>query len=353
MFEFIWWPLLVLLPLPLLVRFLLPAKEKRAQVGLNFPDNKQMAQMAQIAQSSNNRSKSSLARVALMSIAWLALVVACARPIWFGEPIAIPSEGRDLMLAVDLSTSMRQQDMSVAGQRVDRLEMVKSVMDDFIDRRVGDRIGLILFGDTAYLQAPLTFDRNIIKQFLDESIIGLVGDSTAIGDAIGLAVKRFAEKERSNRVLILLTDGRNTAGNISIEQALSLAVSNEVTIYPIGVGSDQQVQNSLFGQRVINPSSDLDERALLKIAKETGGDYFRAKSTEELAQIYSILDLLEPVEGSDQTLRPREELFYYPLAFALCLLALMTLTPLLLMLFKTLRNKEFSRSSSALKGGGK
>ncbi|GAB55652.1 hypothetical protein GPUN_1532 [Glaciecola punicea ACAM 611] len=336
MFEFVWWPLLALLPLPLLLRYLLPAKKKNAQVALYFPH------VTELAQSQNKKIRSSIGRALILSIAWIALVFASARPIWFGDPIAIPSEGRDLMLAVDLSTSMRQKDMLVNGQGVDRLEMVKSVMDDFIERRVGDRIGLILFGDTAYLQAPLTFDRNIIKQFLDESVIGLVGDSTAIGDAIGLAVKRFIEKERSNRVLILLTDGRNTAGNISIDQALALAVANQVTVYPIGVGSEQQVQNSLFGQRLINPSSDLDERALLKIAKETGGDYFRAKSTQELAQIYAILDLLEPVKGNDQTLRPREELFYYPLAAAVGIAAFIALTPLLLMLFRNVRNTSSS-----------
>jgi Ca-activated chloride channel family protein len=347
MFEFVWWPLLGLLPLPILVRLLLPAKAKSAHVALYFPHVKQ------VTQATGNKRKRSILRVLILSIAWVALVIASARPIWFGEPIAIPSEGRDLMLAVDLSTSMRQQDMQVNGQRVDRLEMVKSVMDDFIGRRVGDRIGLILFGDTAYLQAPLTFDRNIVEQFLNESVIGLVGDSTAIGDAIGLAVKRFKDKERSNRVLILLTDGRNTAGNISIEQALSLAVANEVTIYAIGVGADQQIQNSLFGQRMVNPSSDLDERTLLKIAKDTGGDYFRARSTQELAQIYTLLDLLEPVEGSKQTLRPREELFYLPLVIGVCVVGLFALWPLMRIAFTKLRhNASSTRPQTAANKGG-
>ena len=339
MFEFHWWQLLLLLPLPIIVRFIFPTTAKNAQAALYFPH------VSQVSQSTGVKGQTSKTRIALMSLAWIALVIASARPIWFGEPISIPSEGRDLMLAVDLSTSMRQQDMLVGGQRVDRLEMVKSVMEDFIDRRVGDRIGLILFGDTAYLQAPLTFDRNIVKQFLDESVIGLVGDSTAIGDAIGLAVKRFSEKERSNRVLILLTDGRNTAGNINIDQALSLAVANKLTIYPIGVGSDSQLQNSVFGQRMINPSADLDEKTLLTIAKETGGQYFRAKSTEELAQIYTVLDLLEPVEGSDQTLRPREELFYIPLLIGSLITALVALWPLLLLALR----RVTSRANSSIK----
>ncbi len=340
MFEFTWWPLLCLLPLPFLIRFFVPAKTKDTQVALYFPH------VSQVSQGTGIVNKRSYARLFLLSAAWIALVVASARPMWFGEPISIPTEGRDLMLAVDLSGSMQQTDMLVNGKRVDRLDMVKSVMDDFIARRVGDRLGLILFGDTAYLQAPLTFDREIVKQFLDESVIGLVGESTAIGDAIGLAVKRFTQKERSNRVLILLTDGRNTAGNISVEQAVELAKSNEVTIYAIGVGAEEQIQNSVFGQRRINPSMDLDENTLINIARQTGGEYFRAKSTEQLAQIYSMLDLLEPIEGSEQTLRPREELFYYPLVASISISALMAMWSLWLLLFSRLFKRQAATLST-------
>jgi Ca-activated chloride channel family protein len=336
MFEFAWWPLLFIIPLPLIVRLVLPAKTEDSKVALYFPH------ISQLHEGKTKTNKRSIKRLSVMSIAWICLVLAAARPLWFGEPVAIPSEGRDLMLAVDLSGSMQQTDMQVNGRQVDRLEMVKSVMDDFIERRVGDRLGLILFGDTAYLQTPLTFDRAIVKQFLDESVIGLVGDSTAIGDAIGLAVKRFTEKERSNRVLILLTDGRNTAGNINVEQALSLAVSNEVTIYAIGVGADQKVQRGFLGSRVINPSMDLDERTLTNIAKETGGEYFRARSAEELAQIYQILDMLEPVEGSEQTLRPREELFYFPLIAALSIVSLIAIWPLLVNLIRRVSKRSYA-----------
>jgi len=327
-FEFSWWPLLFAIPVPLLVLWLLPAKSEDTQLALYFPHVKQL----QGASSQSN--KRSIGKMVVMSLAWLCLVVAAARPTWFGEPISIPSEGRDLMLAVDLSGSMQQQDMQVGNRTVDRLDMVKSVMDDFVERRVGDRIGLILFADTAYLQTPLTFDRATVKQLLNETVIGLVGDSTAIGDAIGLAVKRFSEKERSNRVLILLTDGRNTAGNISVEQALELAVANKVTIYAIGVGAEEQIQNSLFGQRRINPSMDLDERTLIKISRDTGGEYFRARSADELAQIYALLDILEPVEGSEQTLRPRAELFYIPLLASLIIAGLVALWPLLKLMLR-------------------
>lgn len=331
MFEFAWWMVLFALPLPILVAWLVPAKSKESQVAMYFPHVRQLQQGDKPA-----RPRSVL-KLIIMSFAWIALVTAAARPMWFGEPISIPSEGRDLMLAVDLSGSMQQTDMQVGGQKVNRLEMVKSVMDGFIGRRLGDRIGLILFADTAYLQTPLTFDRDTVIQLLDETVIGLVGDSTAIGDAIGLAVKRFSQKERSNRVLVLLTDGRNTAGNITVEQALDLAVANKVTIYSIGVGADEQVQNSFFGQRRINPSLDLDERTLIDISKKTGGEYFRARSTQELDQIYALLDILEPVEGAEQTLRPRAELFYLPLLLSLFFAALLALFPLLNQLFRRLR----------------
>ncbi len=331
MLEFVWWPLLLLAPLPFILRIVMPSKNKEAQAALYFPHIKR------VSQNVKTKNKGSVFKLFIATLAWLALLIASARPIWFGEPISIPSEGRDLMLAVDLSRSMEQQDMVVNGAQVDRLRMVKSVMDDFIDRRVGDRLGLILFADTAYLQAPLTFDREIIRQFLSESVIGLVGDSTAIGDAIGLAVKRFTEREESNRVLVLLTDGRNTAGNISVDQALELAKSNEVTIYAIGVGSDEQIQNSFFGPRRFNPSRDLDETSLIKLAEQTGGEYFRARNAQELSQIYTLLDILEPIKGSEKTLRPRQELFYYPLTAALCLAAALCIFPLLLVSIRRLQ----------------
>jgi len=201
--------------------------------------------------------------------------------------------------------------------------MVKHVLSDFITRREGDRLGLILFGDTAYLQAPMTYDRQTIAQMLNESVLGLVGERTAIGDAIALAVKRFQQDEQSNRVLILLTDGQNTAGNLTPEQALELAKSYDVTIYPIAVGAEEVVVDSFFGQRRVNPSRDLDIPLMQKLASETGGEYFRARSTEELENIYTLLDELEPVDDDPQQLRPRVSLFHWPLS--LCFIALIAL----------------------------
>jgi len=245
-------------------------------------------------------------------------VVASAQPMWIGEPVASPTQARELILAVDLSASMQEDDMKLNGRYVDRLTMVKSVVKDFIAKRKGDRIGLILFADNAYVQAPLTFDLTTVQTLLDESFLGLVGQRTAIGEAIGLAVKRFDNKENSNRVLVLLTDGENTAGAITPEQAMELAIAKEVTIYTIGVGSSQNKQFGFF-----NRASGVDEKSLTKIALATKGKFFKATDSNELEKIYEQLDSLEKIEANEQTLRPQKALFYWPLIGALIMSLLM------------------------------
>jgi Ca-activated chloride channel family protein len=255
--------------------------------------------------------------VLVAAMAWLLLVTAAARPQWIGDPIELPASGRDLMLAVDLSGSMEAKDFELNGQAVDRLTATKAVAGEFIQRREGDRLGLILFGENAYLQTPLTFDRQTVHTLLLESVIGLAGKKTAIGDAIGLAVKRLRDNASESRVLILLTDGANTAGEITPSRAAELSASAGLKIYTIGVGADEMVVRSLFGQRLVNPSQDLDEETLRDIAQKTGGRYFRARNTAELEQIYKLLDELEPVEIEALSFRPTEALFYWPLAAAL------------------------------------
>ena len=262
----------------------------------------------------------------LAAIAWFLLVIACTRPQWLGEPIEQAVSGRDLMLAVDLSASMEEQDFMINKKPVDRLTAIKWVADDFINRRVGDRVGLILFGTQAYLQTPLTFDRKTVQTLLDESAIGLAGDNTAIGDAIGLAVKRLKNQPANSRVLILLTDGANTAGEISPLKAAELAAANQLKIYTIGVGADEMIVRSFFGNRKVNPSRDLDENTLVKVAESTGGRYFRARNADELNNIYMLLDQLEPVEKDKQYFRPRSELYYWPLSLALALVAIICLS---------------------------
>lgn len=328
MFEFAWWWVLIALPLPLLIRFL-PAKPQSQDVALKVPA---LLPHQQIGETKTGRNP---VRTILATLIWLCLVLAAARPQWLGEPVSIPDEGREMMLAVDLSGSMKIEDMQVNGRQVNRLTMTKSVLDDFIKRRVGDRLGLILFADTAYVQAPLTYDRETVASLLDEAVIGLVGEQTAIGDAIGLAVKRFEQKEESNKVLILLTDGQNTAGNITPQQAKELAVSKGITIYTIGVGADKMLINSFFGSRQINPSQELDEGMLTDLAKSTGGQYFRARDAQELEAIYKTLDKLEPIQGESRKMRPLTALFYYPLALAL----LLSVLPALGFVFRVLWNK--------------
>jgi Ca-activated chloride channel family protein len=216
---------------------------------------------------------------------------------------------------------MEAQDFAINKQPVDRLTAAKWVAGQFIERRTGDRIGLILFGTRAYLQTPLTFDRKTVVTLLNESALGLAGENTAIGDAIGLAVKRLGEQHVNSRVLILMTDGANTAGEITPLKAAELAATIKLKIYTIGIGADEMVVRSFFGNRTVNPSADLDEHTLINIAETTGGHYYRARNAQELENIYLRLDELEPIEKDKQYFRPRDELFFWPLSVALVLLA--------------------------------
>jgi Ca-activated chloride channel homolog len=314
MIHFEWPWLLLALPLPLLVRWLAPARMAVEQAALKVPFLEDFSDAETKSVTQPNKWP-----LLLASIAWVLLVFACTRPQWLGDPIEQAVSGRDLMLAVDLSGSMEVQDFFINKRAVDRLTAIKWVASDFINRRVGDRIGLILFGSHAYLQTPLTFDRKTVLTLLNESAIGLAGDNTAIGDAIGLAIKRLKNQPDNSRVLVLLTDGANTAGEVAPLKAAELAAANHLKIYTIGVGADEMVVRSFFGSRKVNPSTDLDENTLVKIAESTGGRYFRARNSEELNNIYMLLDKLEPIEKDKQFFRPRSELYYWPLAIALCL----------------------------------
>jgi Ca-activated chloride channel family protein len=255
----------------------------------------------------------------LASVAWVMLLAAAARPVWVGDTVAMPVSGRDLMLAVDLSGSMQEQDFILNGQVVDRLVATKAVAGEFVSKRGGDRIGMVLFGDQAYLQVPLTFDRQTVLQLLNESQIGLAGERTAIGDAIGLALKRLQDSPQKNRVLILMTDGANTAGSVSPLEAADMAATAGLKIYTVGIGSESDQMRSNFGFQLMNPTADLDEKTLKSIAERTGGAYFRARDTEEFQKIYAELDRLEPAEKEAQQWRPQQELFRWPLLAALVL----------------------------------
>mgnify|MGYP002214261675 FL=1 len=318
MLEFLWPWVALVWPLPLLIRWLWPATPVPPQA-LQVPFLERLQHLS--GNSQTPRFKTQQLAFLLALVCWTLLVGAATRPQWVGEPISLPVSGRSLMLAVDLSGSMKEEDLQLSGNPTNRLNVVKNVLQEFITRRNGDRLGLILFGEQAYLQTPLTFDRKTVQQMLLESEIGLAGERTAIGNAIGLGVKRLQGLEESERVLILLTDGANTAGDISPEQAARLAEQAGVRIYTIGVGADEMLVQTFFGTRRVNPSRDLDEKLLQTIASLTGGQYFRARSTEELAKIYQLLDELEPVERDADVFRPLKPLYPWLLAVALLLSA--------------------------------
>ncbi|WP_445372287.1 vWA domain-containing protein [Methylomonas sp. HW2-6] len=314
------WPwLLLLTPLPLLLRRWLPAQTPARQAALKTPFLDDFGSDPGHIVGSERRWPLWLA-----VCAWLCLLLAAARPQWLGEPLEQTVSGRDLMLAVDVSGSMQEEDFLLEKQRVDRLTAIKLVAGEFIMRRAGDRLGLILFGTQAYLHVPLTFDRKTVQTLLGEAFIGITEDEpkTSIGDAIGLAIKRLQDQKDASRVLILLTDGANTAGELTPLKAAELAAENHLKIYTIGIGADEILVRSLFGTRRVNPSLDLDEKTLTAIAEATGGHYFRARNTEELERIYQMLDQLEPVEKDKQYFRPRSELFHWPLGLALILAGL-------------------------------
>lgn len=262
----------------------------------------------------------------LLGLCWLSVLLALSRPVWIGEPVALPTDGRDILLAVDISGSMERDDMELRGRQVNRLVAVKSVVSDFVVERKGDRLGLILFGEKAYLQTPLTFDRLTMQTLLNEAQIGFAGSNgTAIGDAIGLAVKRLQERPENHRVVILLTDGASNAGELDPLKAADLARRAKVKIYTIGIGAEVQETWGLFGKRVTNPSADLDEAALTQIAQTTGGQFFRATNPRELQAIYTELNRLEPIEQAAETLRPTATLFHWPLSLAFVLSLLIAL----------------------------
>lgn len=319
--EFAWpYAFAALLVLPLLRKFSPTSSQdadKDERSGLNVPAYNQAHSHYGLSFSSNQSAHKR--KKFFLALLWSLLVFALMRPQYIGPAIELPLEGRDLMLAIDISPSMKEQDMPLNGSRATRIDVVKHVVGEFTTKREGDRIGLVLFGTQPYVQSPLSFDTTTVNTLLQEAFLGMAGNSTAIGDAIALAVKRLKERPKQSRVLILLTDGANTAGEIPPEKAAQLASSFGVKVYTVGIGADEMMQRSLFGSRRVNPSADLDEAMLQTIADTSGGLYFRARNIEDLQRIYAEIDQLEPIESDARVYRPSKAISHYFIIAALAL----------------------------------
>lgn len=310
MIHLVWPWAWFLLPLPLLVRVSLPVVRDIHSAALRVPFFETLRQTSGLG-----LAKARWPMI-VSALIWLLLLMALSRPQWLSEPQSHIKTGRDLMLAIDLSSSMEIKDFYIQQQPVDRLVAVKSVLHDFIKQRQGDRMGLIVFGTRAYVQSPLNHDLNSLAILLDETRIGMVGKQTAIGDAIGLAVKRLHDHPRNQRVLILLSDGHNTAGILSAEHAAHYAALEGLRVYAVGIG---QYKEALFSGKNIDPASVLNESTLKSVAKLSSGQYFRAQNIEELKTIYQDIDQLEKIPIGADYFQHVIELYQWPLAAALIL----------------------------------
>lgn len=314
------WPwALLALPLPWLMRWW--PRRNAAAPALRVPYA--AGALAELGQSSGAAGWR-IGRL-LLWLAWACLCVAMARPQQLGEPVTPPQQGRQMMLAVDVSGSMSEPDMMLGNQVVQRLSAAKAVLADFLDRRDGDRVGLLIFGERAYTLTPITADLTTVRNQLTDSEVGLAGRDTAIGDAIALAVKRLREQPEGQRVLILLTDGVSNAGVLQPLRAAELAKAEGVRVYPVAFGGDGGM--SLFGVQIAAGDDPVDEATLRRIAELTGGRAFRARNTDELAGIYAELDRLEPITAAGAAVRPYIERYAWPLALAMLLGGLGWLLP--------------------------
>jgi Ca-activated chloride channel family protein len=314
MFTFAWPLVFLLLPLYWIVKKYFPGNQTNDDAMLRVPFLSRLQTLNQ--QTTSSALPNNLKQFYALC-AWTLLLIACANPQWLGELMPVQQDGRNIMLAVDLSPSMGIPDLQRGNSLINRLQSVKTVAASFIDKRQGDKLGLILFGSNAYMQTPLTFDRKTVRSMLDDATIGLAGDHTAIGDALGLAVKKFAAENVNSRILILLTDGGNNTGVIDPMDAADMAKQNKIKIYTVGIGASQLAISTGFGTQMINPSADLDENLLRNIANKTDGQYFRAEDQAALNNILESINKLEPVSAESKVARPITALFYWPLGLAL------------------------------------
>lgn len=307
-FQYIW--MFLLIPLPIIIWLILPPyKEKQESIRIPFFEEISSATGIKPSQGAVI-NKLNLLQKLLAPIIWVLLIVAIAKPQWVDDPIVKIESARDLLLAVDISQSMDARDYrDTLGNRIDRLEAVKLVLDDFITKRKGDRIGLILFGGGAYPQVPFTLDHKTCRLLLNQAETGMAGPQTVIGDAIGLGIKLFEESKVDERVMILLTDGNDTGSKMPPLKAAEIAEQNGIIIHTIGIGDPNA-----------NGENKVDLDVNKKIANSTGGKYFRGEDTKGLQTIYKTLDELNPQNYESQSYHPKHPLFFYPIALAISLL---------------------------------
>ena len=321
-----YWPLL-LLPAPILVYWLTP-RLNNTSAALRVPF---FTHVEALEQSKPKGSQIPWLRIVFYALLWILLLFACCRPVSLGEPVPIAEDARDILLAVDISGSMDDQDIVFQNRYVRRIDLVKHRLGEFIERRQGDRLGLILFADNAYLQVPLTFDINTVKKFLHDAKLGFAGRDTAIGDAIGLGVKRLIERPGDSRLLVLLTDGENTAGNVSPIEAAKVAGEHNIKIHTIGI-------YSAFSRAAF---ASTGAKTLIDVAELTGGQHFFAGDDQQLESVYRALDELEPLSQEDRIFRPKKSYYHIPLAIFLLLLLFNWLAAQLL---KLLLSKKQNRN---------
>ena len=254
------------------------------------------------------------------------MITAMARPQWGTQHRNVTTEGVNIVLAVDVSGSMSALDFKRDGKIVNRLEAIKGVVRDFVAKRENDRIGLVVFGTYAFTQLPLTRDYNTIAFVLDRLEIGSAGETTAVGDAIGIALKRLEDIKSKSNVIILLTDGESNAGELSPDIAADIAALKKARIYTIGVGTRGQapfkVHDPVYGDRYVYQQVSIDEDTLKSVAKKTGGEYFRAENIKGLAEIYSTIDRLEKTEVKVKVFSEYREFYLYLLIPVIFLLLL-------------------------------
>ena len=329
MFSFAWTFMIALLPLPLLVYGLVPgrANPDDAAPEIRFPQAARLRTAFPAGASSGPR-RSLWLYYTLLALAWAGLTGALMRPETVNSFTDVKSRGHDLMLAVDLSGSMQALDFSQGDQRVSRTDVIKAVVKRFVAQRQGDRVGLILFGEHAYLDAPLTQDTLAVGHMLDNAVVGEAGDSTAIGDAIGVAVQNLRGRPGKDKVLILLTDGADNASTIPPLQAAKLAAQYGIRVYTIGVGSNGPVPIPDEDGNIVMAQMDLDETLLRQIASMTGGEYFRATDTQALESIYARIDKLEKTTAESRSYMIHTPLYRWPLALTVICLMLLALRAL-------------------------